>query len=395
MSNSMTQNQPLQDQPGKVRPRIELRKIPEKIFWFLLELIAPALIAAVAIYYLSGAITLPFAYQRQLPWIYGGLLVLISLLIAVVWSVIPGLILKRPAQPGRLIIMGVSGLAIPLAVLLASAWFSMPDGQSYLAYYLPSNLVQNEKITIPSISSAILNSSDTHTKVLGITALGSIHQQANLDQLIQLVSQSSSNLNNPLIYQALSTSIAAYGLEAKLPLINLYNRWSQAIVLSPKVAPPTLYNLYFSGSIQALQSSIDHQDLSPADKATALQQLAVIKNNLQADLDHLQIQATSETASDIRLDFILDTFYRMPVQQDADILALAKATAANPVYPAVDRHKAILLIGKLGTQADMGLVSSYLQNSSDEIKAGALEALVMLDQKSVVSPQSATPTPAG
>jgi hypothetical protein len=389
----MTQTKKALDLTGEVKQRVELRKIPEKIFLFIMELAVPALIAAVAIYYLSGIVNIPFAYQRLIPWIYAAALVLISLLIAVVGTEIPRIIQKKDAKPNRLIKTGVSGLGIPLLALLLANFTNLPNGQSYLAYYLPSTLMRGVTLSVPSISAAILQSSDIRTKVAGINALGAIRDPNNLNQLTQILSQTGSDLKNAIYYQALSKAIASYGIEARPALIGQFSRWSQAISPAPFVSTSTLYDQYFADSIQALRSAISNQDLDSAEKTAQLQQLNDIENNLQSDLDHLQVNAVKDTASDIRLDFILDTFFRMTIQQDAELLNLSKAVAANPVYPAVDRKKAILLIGKFGGKDELVLVASYLQNSSDVIKTGAIEALVLLDQKTNAIPRSATPVP--
>jgi hypothetical protein len=367
--------------------------MPEKIFLFLMELALPVLLAAVAIYYLSAVVKIPAAYQSLLPGLYAAVLLVFSLILALVGNELPRIIRKQKATSNHWIKTGVSGIGIPLFALFLANFSTLPTGQSYLAYYLPTSLVQGVTVSVPTISAAILQSSDLHTKVVGISALGAIHDTRNLTQLMQLLTEPGSNLNNPLYYQALSIAIATYGVGAKPALVGQFYTWSQSITTSSYASSATLYDQYFADSLQALKSSINNQDLTSAEKDAQLQQLTAIETNLQTDLSRLQVNATKETASDIRLDFILDTFNRLTISEDADILNLAKGVAANPVYPAVDRKKAILLIGKFGSKDDLVIVASYLQNSSDEIKAGALEAMVLLDQKTSAIPRAATPVP--
>ncbi len=391
----MAQLKKVPEETGKVKQPIELRKLPEKVFLYLMELLIPAFIAAVIIYYLSGSVQIPSYYQGMIPWIYALALIVFSLVIAVLWTEIPRLARRLEANPKRLIKTGISGLAVPVIALVAAILLTLPNGQTYLAYYLPTSLIRGYQPTSsPSISAAILQSGDINTKIVGINTLGAIRDPENLNQLTQLLTQHSKDLENPLVYQALSQSIAGYGVGAKTALISQFYQWSTAISLSPSVSGSTLYDQYFSVSIQALRASISNQELTELEKNNQIQSVNVLENNLRSDLGYLKVNSTGATGSDIRLDFILDTFYRMSIQQDADILSLAKGVAANPVYPALDRKKAILLIGKLGSQDDLVLITSYLQNSSDVIKTGALEALVALDQKFHTIPSGSTPVPA-
>ena len=59
----MTQIQNTPDEASEVKAPLELRKMPEKIFLFLIDLALPALVAAIAIYYLSGLVKIPYASQ--------------------------------------------------------------------------------------------------------------------------------------------------------------------------------------------------------------------------------------------------------------------------------------------------------------------------------------------
>jgi hypothetical protein len=391
----MAQLKKVPEETGKVKQPIELRKLPEKVFLYLMELLIPAFIAAVIMYYLSGSVQIPSPFQGMIPWIYALVLVLFSLVIAVLYTEIPRIARRLEANPKRFIKTGISGLGVPVIALIAAILFTLPNGQTYLAYYLPTSLIQGKlPVPNPSISAAILQSSDLNTKIVGINTLGAIRDPENLNQLTQILTQQTKDLENPVYYQALSQSIAQYGVGSKTALINQFYHWSTAISPSASVSGLTLYDQYFAMSIQALRASISSQDLTESDKNTQLQSLNALENNLKSDLGYLKVSSTGATSGDIRLDFILDTFYRMPIQQDADILSLAKGVAANPVYLVLDRKKAILLIGKLGSQDDLALISSYLQNSSDVIKTGALEALVVLDQKLHAIPSSSTPVPA-
>jgi HEAT repeat protein len=71
----------------------------------------------------------------------------------------------------------------------------------------------------------------------------------------------------------------------------------------------------------------------------------------------------------------------MDPNQDRDLLAFARATAADDTWSDAVRGQALLLVAKAGGKEDLDTLYGYLDSPSPLIQAQAMQAIAALESK--------------
>jgi hypothetical protein len=365
-----------------------MQNAPAAAASFLLEVMIPTVVAMILLYVLSGTVNL-WSLDHNL-----------ALIIAIVFLVVVCFILsyvidtflrgvrrtppltgkKRAAQYRlRLVKYVLGGLIIPLGLMAAANFSSLPGGGSLMDYYIRT--IQNRLTTTPTsqIGDAVLSSDNPATKIQGMKALEAIHSKDALDQLLRLLSSDPSVLKDAGEYEALSRAVAFYGLDAKLKLLDIFGKIPPSDSKSSTLGGNDLYARYFSLPLTALRGEISAQTVDSATRQAQLAKVDGLVSTMKIDL--AEIQSPGIGAGYTIQDFILDTLMQMDMKSDGDLKNFGKLTAANSAYPDDIRGKAILLIARFGEKVDMGLLYPYLDSNDDFLKAKALEGITNLQLK--------------
>lgn len=353
----------------------------------LLEVILPAALSLVIIYYLIGYINLWSLERNTALVLFGIILVAFSLGLSVAYdSVTSPIRLKRAASRKkrvaefrlRLVRLGVGGLLLPAALVAAANLVPLPGGGTSMTYFIQATLNKPKTTPAALIGDAIINTTNPAVELQGIKTLQSIHTADSLDQLLRVLNNGTA-LKDASAFEALSQAIASSGVTAKPKLLEAFT--TAPPETSTSTAMVDLYNLYLAAPIATLRQAVNDQNADPKSRQAALDQLDTAVNNLKNSLGTIQSQAVNASHPASLQDFILHTFLEMDLKLDVDLLAFAKTTASNTAFSDNIRGQAFLLIAKLGGKDDFTVLYNYLGNDHDSLKIKAMEAIVALEAK--------------
>jgi hypothetical protein len=236
---------------------------------FLLELVVPAALALVLVYYLMGFISL-WSLERSFSLLlFGIILVALSLGISVFYdSIASSLRLKRITSKKkraveyrlRLVRLMVGGLLLPIGLVVAANLVTLPGGGTPMTYFIQATLNKPKASPASMIGDTILNADSPSTKLQGIKTLQAIRSPEALDQLMRIL-KDGGVLKNASLYEALSQAIASYGLEVKPRLLDLFK--TTPVEKDTASFSANLFDRYLSQSIVTLRQEITSQDLDP------------------------------------------------------------------------------------------------------------------------------------
>ena len=274
----------------------------------------------------------------------------------------------------------ISAIVIPLIISVLANNVPVSGNGTVLTVALNQLMGVEEYPFIKDIGNTIILSTDLKTKVEGIHTLRTIHTELTLQELFRVLDQDKTILYDSTLYDELSMAIASYDLLPRDRLVKLFHNSTSAAQGTPRGLNFDLYSYYYKKSFDGVRnlftkettdSELLKQKLLKLDEAEA--QLKQTLTLLETNRDHF-VNPT--------LDFVLDTFLQMDkLQSDDEIYGLAKTIAADTTYAEATRYSAILLVAKLGTKNDSDFLVPYLNDHSESIKAGALQAISTLHLK--------------
>jgi len=305
---------------------------------------------------------------------------LINLLINYLLPPFRTIFLRAKNLTFRRVFLSVGGVVIPAILLIGANSYNLAQGQTPLASLLTVAAQPAANQPVRDLGGLALGTENPATRILSIQVLQGIHSPEALNQLIQLASSKPALLQDGTTAQALAAAVASFGAEAKPALLSLFHSISPSEAGPAPDAREDLYNRYFSPSFDSLKHEITAEAGDPVTQQDRLARLATAQAQLKDALDAIQAKP-APMLSDARSDFVLQTFLQMNLAEDADVLKLAQATAADERYPSSVRGDAILLIAKLGSAADEPALFAYAQSTDGLIQARALQAILTLQQK--------------
>lgn len=351
---------------------------------FLVELVLPALVSA-------GIIAWLFTYYRV--WAWGEVLGLVLFVLAVAllsfmvtvgldtltagWRSAHKVVVSGPRA--RLLKFALGGLLLPIAAAIAINLIAMPSGGTLLSNFVA--LVKPPvQVTPPDeVARAVQSAEDPAVKRTGIEVLARFQSPEALNQLLRLAREDEAALRDAPTSRALSQAVAGYGIEARDPLLALFNSVDPAEAGGS--LPDDLYGRYFDAAFAGLQAEV--QSMSPEQSA----RVDAARAGLKAALEDLQSASSASAQGNPRPLFVLQTFQAMGISQEPDVLAFALKVAADPRFSSAVRAEALLLVGKLGGQNELPGLYAYLNNPDPLLQTRALQAVSAILSKGAPPPK--------
>jgi hypothetical protein len=374
----------------KAKPNPNPAGVLSALGLMLLEILLPALTAGGVLLWLFGGYNIWQVGRSTALVIFAIVMVVMAFLLAVVLDTLsaPFRATKKMKSVRfardprtRIVKLALGGLVVPLLVFGAVNLTAIRS-HGTLMNYLITAAVPPVKLTPPDeVGSIALKTDNPSTKLLSIQVLQGFQSPEALNQLVRLVNEDSGALADPGVAYTLSKAIAGYGAQARDPLLISFKSIDPQKGGSFAGINSDLYDRYFSQSFESLKNDIGKDTLNQAEQDAQLAQLQSAQALLKTSLTNMGYKPVSTAVGDPRPDFILRTFLEMDIQQDVDLLAFAKATAADTRYSSQVRGDALLLIGKLGEQKDADLLYTYLKNNDDLLVARALQAIAVMQSR--------------
>ena len=286
----------------------------------------------------------------------------------------------------------IGGFIIPILFSLIATLVPVQGKETAATLFYRSIKSQPEYLFIEKIGDSVINSHSVDTKVAGINTLMSIHTEEAMEQLIRILDSTGCRFEEwaapdyYLFSDSISEAFASFGLEAIDPLLVIFNRCDVLITGNPSEMTSDIFSIYFEKSFDDLVEQLnDDGSLSSSEKEDVLKQLNTIELQLTIDLLDLERETSLNggfKVTETILDLILETFNQMEdLEKVSSIYDLSRRIAADLSYGSSTRSKAIILMAKLGSRDDIGILLTYLEGDNEVIKKTALEAISILNNK--------------
>lgn len=349
---------------------------------FIVELIIPLGLAVLGLWVLFGSFGL-WSLDRTLALgIFAVALVILSLLVSIFLdSVFTPLRPKRAigsGARGRLVKFVLAGLILPLGLFAAANLVFLPIGVTPMVWLINANRGDLKVTPADQIADIILQSEDPAARITGIQALEKFKTPDALAQLVRVLNNAPQAFKDASVASAMAKALAAYGADAKAPLLGVFNSVDPS-QRSGLTSTQDTYSRYLAPSFDSLRRDLAANSPDDQTKTARLADLDAAQTALQKALADLP--APDQTGGDTRLSVVLHAFVALDLKQDADLLILGKTVAADPTYAPALRGEALLLVAKLGTKDDVNLLAGYLADNSAPVRLKAMEALTVLLDK--------------
>ena len=302
----------------------------------------------------------------------------------------------RPKRKGRrLLAVVVGGILIPLFVASLVSWARVSGSSSLFSIVLGAMKAREEDTFVSAIGNTIVSAESFETKAQGVHTLAAFQSPASLDELFRVIEQDPAALRDRGFYTSMAQALASYGSESRDRLTEIIRDREHVDSGGSPGPGPGLHETYFEESFDELRRYIESAALDAADRESLSLRVDEVEVQVRAALHEIESDRPQVERGDPMLDFVLDAFLLMEeIGEYGEIYLLSKAIAADPTHHAGTRSKAILLMGKLGSEADVTAVIPYLQSGDEAMKAAALRAIRDLHQRTSgvgEKPQSSAP----
>lgn len=352
-----------------------------RLLFFLLEIFLPGIVMGALLIYLFSAIGIWTLNRTIAMVLFAACLVVFSFVSSATLDSFTSKLQKGLSNTAalrlRLLKLVLGGLIVPASLFGSVNLILLPTGGTALDFLVQISQSPIKANQTNIIIDAIRGTNNREVRINGIQVLGSEKSTDAMQALLDLAKSNPNILKDAGQYQALVEALALYGKDAKPGLIELFNTTDPAGSTAPA---DSLYTRYFELAVEELKTE-------SAGQAGGAEQILALEADVKARLAQLEQEKLQGTTGNLTHAFILDTFIQMNLNQDSDLLKIAKVTAANPAFPDGVRGRALLLVGKLGNKNDIVGLNVYLKGSSDYLRAHALQAMWMLQKKSPVSSQ--------
>jgi hypothetical protein len=354
----------------------------------LIELVLPVALSSAVLLVLAGYTQHWDLHSPVGLGVFGLLLVVISLVISIrVDAFTLGRrkqrgrkqLLNRADSRSRLVKFILGGVVIPLATLAAANRIELPGHQTPMSIAIRFRLARPAMARAEKLGNAVLRAQSPAAKVQGILALQAMRSGDGLDQLLHVLESDPAALEGGGESQALSQALASYGADARVRLLHRFDQVSPNERGSATAPPGGLYERYFSADFDGLKREIERR--IPAASAGELDRLQSTRAALQDISSRFEIETRSAPGNAGLPAFILQTLLQMDRSQDRDLIAFARATAADGAWSEAVRGQALLLVGKAGENEDLDTLYGYLDGPSPLLQARAMQAIAALESK--------------
>jgi hypothetical protein len=358
----------------------------------ILEIILPVILAAGALWLLFRNFNL-WQMNRTLALVLLAVgLVVISFMLGIFFDMVTSSKRKKYRKQGvkfadsgliQLVKFALGGIILPLALFAMAIFVKVPGSGPAMDLFIRTSQASVQTSASEQIASLVMQSHDPGIQILGIRALEGLHSSQALEQLLRVLNERSGLLRDAALFQALSKALASYGVQAKGPLLDVFNKVAPSLRSQSTGLGDDLFTRYFAGSFESVRNEIKDQKGDPTDQETQVARVNAVEAELKKTLADSQAERLKVADGDLRQDLVLRTFLSMNLTQDTDLLRLAKRVAGDASYPATVRGDALLLVGKLGRPDDLAVLYAYLKADNKALQTRALEAITALNAKTV------------
>jgi hypothetical protein len=355
----------------------------------LVELLLPVTLSATLLLVVAGHVAVWDLHTVLGLTVFGVLLVAISLFVSVRVDVFTlprrrkrgAAQLLNAANPwARLVKFTLGGVVIPLAAFLAANRVELPNHRTPMALAIEAETAAPAPSGAARLGNAVVHTASPEAKVEGIRALQGLGSDDALRQLVRILTDDPTVLQDPPERQALAKALASYGERAEPRLLQLLRDLPAHRRRSAAAPPGELFARYFAGGFEAVTRELTRGDGDPATRTEALARLHLAQAELQRTLG--LVEADTGAAGSTGLPaFIMGALLEMDLEHDAELLAFARATAADASWSDAVRGQAMLLIAKLGGAGDLEGLYAYVGTPSGELQARAMQAIGELEAK--------------
>lgn len=356
----------------------------------ILEIILPVVLAGGALWFLFRNFNL-WQMNRTLALVLFAVgLVVISFMLGIFLDMITSSKRKGYQKQGvkfasgaltQLVKFALGGVVLPLALFTIAILVNTPVGGTAMELFIRTSQPPVQTSPSEQIASLVFQARDPLTQMLGIRALAGLHTSRGLGQLVRVLNEGGDYLCDAGVFDTLSKAIASYGVDAKGPLLDSFNKVAPSLRSKSTGLSDELFGRYFAGSFVSLRNEIKNQNENPANQETQFAQIDAAEAQLKKTLADLRVERFKAASGDLRLDLVLRTFLSMNLSQDAELLHFAKTVAVDASYPGTVRGDVLLLIGKLGGTDELTVLCSHLQTNDRLLQVRALEAIIALQSK--------------
>lgn len=349
---------------------------------FALSFLLPWFIGLICWYFLSTIFHFDRLNEVWFLAIYGFIVLTVSLLAsmliiqAIDWS---KQLANMPPKTkgGRIIRIVLTGIVIPLALSMAANLIPVLDEQTLLTLLLNRMKYGTGYPSISKIGDVTI-ASGNETKVEGIRLLQTLHSPESLDELFRIFVDDHESINDYDVYISLSEAIASFP-ESRDRLLEIFFKNQKEI---PSGATQNLYKRHFLQSFENLRSEIKKNIPDSQKQDEQLLLIDAIEIELKFTLLDIENEKYISQERDPTLDFILDTFLQMKINEDEkELYYLARNVSVDPTYASGTRVRAIALWAKLGTENDFKQIGLLLDSEDEQIRKAALEAITCIQIK--------------
>jgi len=284
----------------------------------------------------------------------------------------------------RLVKFVLGGVVVPTATFVAANRIELPNRQTPMSLATRLTLARPEVSHAEQLASAVLRAESPTARVQGIRALQSMASGEALEQLLRLLSDDPVALRGGVEYEALSEALASYGVQAKGKLLQLMDQVNPGARRDAAGPSGDLFERYLSVGFEGMKREIERGQTGSTGE---LERLQAAQAEVKRALSLLETEARPAPGGSTLPAFVMRTFLRMALKEDADLLAFAQKTAADGTWSDAVRGQALLLIAKLGAKDDLEGLYEYLDDPSPVLQARAVQAIAELQSK-------LSPTPA-
>jgi hypothetical protein len=279
----------------------------------------------------------------------------------------------------RLIKFALGGLIIPIVFALSINLVKLPTGGTVLEAFV--SLIQTPLIVTPPDEGArtAMESNDPAVKRTGIEVLAKFQSPEALTQLLRLAKDDRNALRDAATARVLAQAIAAYGVQARDPLLEMFKS-VDAAEASGTLADD-LYGRYFASAFDGLEAEVR------SNNPDSLKQVEVARAQVESALQEINTASYAGGGGDLRPIFVLQTLQAMNLSSDSEVLPFALKVAEDARYPAAVRGDALTLVGQLGRDGDLSKLYGYLSNSDTLIQTRALQAISAILTKQTQDPR--------
>ncbi len=289
-------------------------------------------------------------------------------------------LLNRADARSRLVKFILGGVTIPIVAFATANLLELPNHQTPMALAIRLSLAKPAVGHAEQVGNAVLRARSPAAKVQGILALQAMRSDEALDQLLRVLSDDPTTVRDGSEYQALSKALASYKAQAKAKLLQRFERARTSASPGAAALPGDLFERYFSVAFAGLKTEINGGRGDPAMQAKGLERLQAAQAELSQALTQLETGTESVQGSSLP-GLVMQTFLQMELKQDAELLALARRTAADAAWSDAVRGQALLLIAEVGGKDDLDVLYPYLESPSPLLQARAMQAIAALHSK--------------